>query len=415
MVRADRLVEHRLQFVEQHGHVDRRDLELLAPRESQQLRGQLARPLGRGERAVGDPPRALVEVRSLEQEIERADDRGQQIVEIVRDPAGQLAERLELLRLLPAFGDPAALRHLAQREPDQRQRQQQRQQGGEPERAQEAPRRTVDALGVHRHMRGPSGQSPSARRRYNFRTLRASRRDRCPLGLPARDRFADDRSRPACRRALAWSQRARDEPPVAVDDRADRIVAAGSAAAAARTARPTAGRSAHSRRRGRARARSIAMHGQPRPLAHDPADPRSGGRDAVAVTAAAARPAAGAGRTTSSRRATRASSTLTQSGLSAAISRDAAIGAGDSRRPAAPGSSTARRARRRVRAITASDDDDDRPRLGQRARLDRAAFLARGKPRLEHGEQQQGDEDRRGNQPGGPDQVAHRRSSAFSR
>ena len=62
MVVADRLVEHRPHFGEQHGHVDRRDLELLAARESQQLRGQLARSLGRGERAVGNAPRALVEI-----------------------------------------------------------------------------------------------------------------------------------------------------------------------------------------------------------------------------------------------------------------------------------------------------------------------------------------------------------------
>ena len=36
----------------------------------------------------------------LLQQVERAGDRGQQIVEVVRDAAGQLAERLELLRLV---------------------------------------------------------------------------------------------------------------------------------------------------------------------------------------------------------------------------------------------------------------------------------------------------------------------------
>ena len=50
---------------------------------------------------------ALVAQTTL-QRLQIADDDGQQIVEVVRDPAGQLADRLHLLRLAKLFlGLPA--------------------------------------------------------------------------------------------------------------------------------------------------------------------------------------------------------------------------------------------------------------------------------------------------------------------
>ena len=55
-------------------------------------------------RAIGEPAaHALLAVEAAQREVEIADDRGEQIVEVVRDAAGEPADRLHLLRLAQRF------------------------------------------------------------------------------------------------------------------------------------------------------------------------------------------------------------------------------------------------------------------------------------------------------------------------
>ena len=94
------------QPAQQHGEIRQRLAEVehlraqrLAAREGEQLAHQARRPVGVLldlhdvlERRIGRPMR-------IEQEVGRHHDGGEHVVEIVRDPAGELAHRLHLLRL----------------------------------------------------------------------------------------------------------------------------------------------------------------------------------------------------------------------------------------------------------------------------------------------------------------------------
>jgi hypothetical protein len=81
--------------------VHRLRIERLAPREGEQSMGQPRRPLGRRGGAVheafevGDT--AVVE--TAPHHVERADDAGQDVVEVMREAAGELADGFHLLRL----------------------------------------------------------------------------------------------------------------------------------------------------------------------------------------------------------------------------------------------------------------------------------------------------------------------------
>ena len=90
---------------------DRPDRDPLEPREGQQLGGELGAAPARSERRLGEPlqPR-LLDIGG--DDLEAADDRRQQIVEIVGDPAGEPADRLHLLRLAQRFLGALALGHL---------------------------------------------------------------------------------------------------------------------------------------------------------------------------------------------------------------------------------------------------------------------------------------------------------------
>ena len=79
--------------------VERPRLQVLASGESQQLLGQLGAVLGGALRRRQVPGRDRVARRPRLQQLEIADDRGQQIVEVVRDAAGQMADGLHLLGL----------------------------------------------------------------------------------------------------------------------------------------------------------------------------------------------------------------------------------------------------------------------------------------------------------------------------
>ena len=87
--------------------IDRGRLQRLAPREGEQALDQSLGALGRLQRAVDQPFLARTAQAVAVEQIEAADDRRQQIVEIVRDAAGELAHRLELLRLAQrVLGEP---------------------------------------------------------------------------------------------------------------------------------------------------------------------------------------------------------------------------------------------------------------------------------------------------------------------
>ena len=95
---ADRVAEQALHRLDHRVDRDRRHADPLDPRESEQLAGQLGAAPGRFERGLGDP----LEPRVLDprgDHLQPAHDRGEEIVEIVGDAAGELADRLHLLGL----------------------------------------------------------------------------------------------------------------------------------------------------------------------------------------------------------------------------------------------------------------------------------------------------------------------------
>ena len=98
--RTDRAAEHLVHAGDDAVDVHRPQLQRLLAAESEQLLRQTCRALRAADRRVGQPVPVRVGCRKprLEQ-FEIADDRGQQIVEIVRHPAGEAPERLDLLRL----------------------------------------------------------------------------------------------------------------------------------------------------------------------------------------------------------------------------------------------------------------------------------------------------------------------------
>ena len=96
---ADQPAQHHLQFRQHVGELQHLRPQRLPARERQQLPHQARRPVGVLpdlhdvlERRVGRP---VVD----EQQVGIADDRGQHVVEVVRDAAGELADRLHLLPL----------------------------------------------------------------------------------------------------------------------------------------------------------------------------------------------------------------------------------------------------------------------------------------------------------------------------
>ena len=96
---ADQPPQHHLQFRQHVGELQHLRAQRLAPREREQLTHQTRRAIGVLadlhdvlERGIGRP---VVD----QQQIRIADDRGQNVVEVMRDAAGELADRLHLLAL----------------------------------------------------------------------------------------------------------------------------------------------------------------------------------------------------------------------------------------------------------------------------------------------------------------------------
>ena len=91
--------------------VEEARLEKLLPAERQQLTRDGTGPLRGLANLLDVGPRRMARRHFAERELGVAGDRGQRVVEIVRDPAGQPADRLHFLRLpqlileLPSIGD----------------------------------------------------------------------------------------------------------------------------------------------------------------------------------------------------------------------------------------------------------------------------------------------------------------------
>ena len=85
--------------MDQCRYIDCDWLQRLAPRECEQALHQSLGPLRRLKRTTDQPLFALAADAAPLQHIEAADDRGQKIVEVVGDAAGELSHRLEFLRL----------------------------------------------------------------------------------------------------------------------------------------------------------------------------------------------------------------------------------------------------------------------------------------------------------------------------
>ena len=111
-VAADRAVQQFPHVFDQRRQVDGLDLELLTAGESQQaLRQRRATPRAL-QRGLDEPQGLGIVGEVLAQQVEISHHRHQQVVEIMRDAAGQLADRLEFLRLPQLFLGTFALCHL---------------------------------------------------------------------------------------------------------------------------------------------------------------------------------------------------------------------------------------------------------------------------------------------------------------
>src|SRR5215212_4159987 len=87
---------------------------LLAP-EREQLPRQTGSTLGRTERLLDLTTRVLATPGLPERQLPVAADRGQEVVEVVRDAAGESTDCFELLRLVKLLLEPHTLRHVHHR------------------------------------------------------------------------------------------------------------------------------------------------------------------------------------------------------------------------------------------------------------------------------------------------------------
>ena len=97
--RAERALKEVAHAVEQRGNIDRGRVEVLLARKGEHALGQRRAAFGALHRCVDQPLRARIVRQLLAQQIEISDHRHQEIVEVVSDTAGELAEALHLLRL----------------------------------------------------------------------------------------------------------------------------------------------------------------------------------------------------------------------------------------------------------------------------------------------------------------------------
>ena len=97
---ADRAAEQGVAFLEQDVHLDRFGLQRLSAGKGQQLLGQPLAASRGPERGLDHPLAPGLVVRMALHQVQGADHHREQVVEVVRHAAGQLAHRLQLLRPL---------------------------------------------------------------------------------------------------------------------------------------------------------------------------------------------------------------------------------------------------------------------------------------------------------------------------
>ena len=104
-VLADQPRDHRVQLADGIDQVDHAPLEHLLTAEGEQLLGEPGRALRRHLDLGGVAVRRFVGRQLLDQEFAEAEDHGQQVVEVVRDAAGQAADGLHALGMAqPVLG-----------------------------------------------------------------------------------------------------------------------------------------------------------------------------------------------------------------------------------------------------------------------------------------------------------------------
>ncbi|MFT3766272.1 MAG: hypothetical protein QM820_12285 [Minicystis sp.] len=115
---ADQRSEHAAHLG--HGSVDVHlaHLEDLAPAEGQELTGQAAGALAGVEDDLGVAAHRTLLLHRAEDALAAAVDDGEQVVEVVGDAAGELADDLHLLGLVQVFLEPLALGHVGGHDDD---------------------------------------------------------------------------------------------------------------------------------------------------------------------------------------------------------------------------------------------------------------------------------------------------------
>ena len=92
--------QHLLHAIDQPRHIDRLRSQFLAAGEGEHALGQRGAAVGALHRAIDQTQQARIVRQSFAQKLQVAEDHHQQIVEVVRDAAGELAEALQLLHLV---------------------------------------------------------------------------------------------------------------------------------------------------------------------------------------------------------------------------------------------------------------------------------------------------------------------------
>ena len=98
--RVERAADEVLHALEQNADVDGMHPEILPPGKREQPLHERRCPAGCLKSSIDQPLRRVVWRQSPAQQVEVADHRSEQVVEVVGDAAGQLSKRLKLLRLV---------------------------------------------------------------------------------------------------------------------------------------------------------------------------------------------------------------------------------------------------------------------------------------------------------------------------
>ena len=108
---ADDAPQHRLDLSERDVQVDDLGLQHLAAAERQHLLGEVGGTHGGAGDLFGIGAPLVFRIERVQHDLGVADDRGQQVVEVVRDAAGQAADRFHLLRVAQLLFEQQPLRH----------------------------------------------------------------------------------------------------------------------------------------------------------------------------------------------------------------------------------------------------------------------------------------------------------------